>query len=102
MIFEVPLSAGAQTITVPVLSTAYVFTIQYREAAEGGWLLDVAGRSGDAILYGLPLVTGADLLAQHAHLGFGFELRVATDGDPDATPAYADLGNPSRLYIITP
>lgn len=102
MILEIPLSPGAKTITVPVLSTAYVLTFQYREADEGGWCLDIASRSGAMLLSGLPLVTGADLLAQHASLGFGFELRVATDGDPDAVPAYADLGNPSRLYIITP
>jgi len=101
-VFEVPLSATPQTVTVPVLSTAYQFTLLYRGTDDGGWVLDIADLSGVPLLSGMPLVTGADLLAQHGHLGLGFELRVSTDGAPDAIPDFADLGAPSRLYIITP
>jgi hypothetical protein len=41
---------------------------------------------------GVPLVTGVDLLAQYAYLGFIGSLVVQTDHDPDATPTYENLG----------
>lgn len=49
---------------------------------------------------GIPLVTGADLLAQYKHLSIGGQLFVQTDGDPEAVPTYASLGATAGLYWI--
>ncbi len=63
------------------------------------WYLDVSDESGNAIISGMPLVTGADLLAQYEHLGLGGLLQVATNGqNPDLMPTYTGMGSDSQLY----
>lgn len=66
------------------------------------WMLDIADTTETPILQGLPLVTGADLLAQYRYLtnippGL---LGVATDGVPDAVPTYQNLGLTSHVYYV--
>lgn len=63
------------------------------------WYLDISDSNGNAIVSGMPLVTGADLLAQLEHLGLGGILQVATNGsNPDQMPTYAGMGSVSQLY----
>ncbi len=63
------------------------------------WYLDILDVNGNAIISGMPLVTGADLLAQLEHLGLGGILQVATNGpNPDQMPTYAGMGSASQLY----
>ena len=46
---------------------------------------------GSAAVYGLPLVTGVDLLAQHKHLGLG-GLSVQWSGGGMEYPSFEDMG----------
>jgi len=63
------------------------------------WYIDISDANGVAIVSGMPLVTGADLLAQLEHLGLGGILQVATAGpDPDQMPSYSGMGTTSQLY----
>lgn len=63
------------------------------------WYIDISDENGNAIILGMPLVTGADLLVQHEHLGLGGILQVATNGkDPDLMPTYEGLGSISQIY----
>ena len=96
-IFEVPLNGQPQTLRVTLGNVPYQLTVQWRNAC--GWVLDIATVSGVAILQGVPLVTGADLLAQYRYLGIPGSLFVSTDADPDAVPTYANLGTASHLYF---
>jgi len=98
---EIPLSGKSQSFQVVILNVSYVFTLIWRDAA-AEWVLDIADASGIPLVQGLPLVTGCDLLGQYAYLGLGFQLCVATDGDPDAVPTYDNLGTQSHLYVVTP
>lgn len=98
---EIPLSGKSQTFQVVILNITYVFTLIWRDAA-GEWVLDIADINSNPIVQGLPLVTGCDLLGQYTYLGLGFQLWVATDGDPDAVPTYDNLGTQSHLYVVTP
>jgi hypothetical protein len=100
-VFEVPLAAAPQTFAITLGGTSYQLTLIWREADGGGWFLDFATPHGAAILQGVPLVTGADLLAQYRHLGFTGSLVVQTDGDADAEPTYENLGSASHLYFLT-
>jgi hypothetical protein len=100
-VFEIPLSPKPQTFGITLAQVSYRMTVRWREAAEGGWFLDIADETGAPILLGLPLVTGADLLAQHRHLGFGGGLYVQTDRDLDAVPTCTNLGDAGRLYFVT-
>ena len=67
------------------------------------WYIDIADADGNPIISGMPLVTGADLLAQLEHLGLGGMLQVATGGqNPDQMPSYGGMGSQSQLYWTTP
>ena len=70
----------------------------YADTDEGGWMMDMSDDSGNAIVCGIPLVTGADLLEQYEYLGIGGALYVRTDGDPGAVPAFGNLGTTAHLY----
>ena len=96
-IFEVPLNGQPQTLRITLGNVPYQLTVRWRNAC--GWVLDIATVDGAPILQGVPLVTGADLLAQYRYLGIPGSLFVSTDADPDAPPAYTNLGTASHLYF---
>ena len=64
------------------------------------WLLDVADAGGAAILSGVPLVTGTDLLGQFIYLGIGGALIVQSDNSPNRVPSYTTLGITGHLYYL--
>jgi hypothetical protein len=100
-VYEIPLTAQAQTFSVSLAGVEYTITLAWRDADEGGWFLDLADAAGNVIVSGIPLVTGADLLGQYRYLGIGGGLQVQSDGDPDAVPTYTNLGATSHLYFVT-
>ncbi len=77
-------------------------TVHYANVPEGGWVLDIADVDGNPIAFGLPLVTGHDLLGQYAYLGIAGELVVQSDADIYAPPTFDNLGTESHLYFVTP
>lgn len=97
-VFEIPLQPTPQKINVLLGLVSYNLTVVWRDADQGGWFLDIADVSDNPILRGLPLITGADLLAQYKYLDFGGKLVVQSDSNPDNTPTFADLGSTSHLY----
>lgn len=99
--YEIPLSPQPQTFGITLAGRSLSLTVQWRDVAEGGWMLDIAGSDGVPLLRGVPLVTGADLLAQYAYLGLGGQLIVQTDFDIDATPTWENLGDTAHLYFVT-
>lgn len=99
--FEIPLSSQPQTFNVTLVGVEYSFALQWRDTANGGWFLDIADVNGNALLSGIPLVTGVDLLAQFKYMAFGFELWVQTDA-ADAPPTFTNLGSESHLYCVVP
>lgn len=99
-IYRIPLSPTPQRFVINLGGTEYGITLRYRNATMGGWVLDIANRLGVSMVNGIPLVTGADLLAQYQHLGFTGALRVQTTDNPDATPTFENLGEQSHLYWV--
>ena len=100
-VYEIPLSAEAQTFRIQLAGVTYRMTLRWTAASEGGWVLDISDSTDVPVVQGIPLITGADLLAQYRHLGFSGSLVVQTDYDPDTTPTYANLGSTSHLYFVT-
>ena len=98
-VYEIPLSPQPQRMTIALAGTTYRFRFHYANVDQGGWLLDIGDSNGNPLVAGIPLVTGADLLAQFPDLGFGGKLFVLSDGDPGAVPTYDDLGVTSHLYF---
>lgn len=62
-----------------------------------GWILDIGDASGLAIVCGLPIKSGVNLLGQLNYLGFGGGLVVILSGNI-VTVGYADLGVNAQLY----
>lgn len=99
--FEIPLTAQPQDFFVALAGVQYSFKLRWRDDPNGGWVLDIADSSGNALISGIPLVTGVDLLAQYKYVGIGVELWVQTDA-ADAPPTYTNLGSASHLYAVVP
>lgn len=97
--YEIPLTANAQRFSITLAGKQYQLQLIYRNATEGGWMLDLFDASGNALVYAVPLVTGVDLLAPYPDIGIGGSMYVATDGDPYAVPTYDNLGSASHLYF---
>lgn len=99
--FKIPLSPKPQRFTITLGGVDYRMTVSYKNVPEGGWVLDVATLEDAPIVSGIPLVTGANLLEQYAHLGIAGRLFVQTATDPDAVPTFANLGTESFLFWVT-
>lgn len=101
--FQIPLQVGTpQKMSITLGGTAYQLTLLYRNDPAGGWTVDIDDASSNAIVHGIPLVTGADLLAQYKHLGFTGKLVVQTTSNPDAVPTFANLGGDGQIYWVSP
>lgn len=99
--YEIPLTPTPQTFSISLSGVDYLVTVRWNVAA-AAWCADLASVDGAAILAGVPLVTGADLLAQYGYLGLGGALVAQSDNDPDAVPTFDGLGVNGRLYWVTP
>ena len=98
--YEIPLQASAQTFVISLAGVTYGMTLRWC-ASNASWILDIADANGVALVQGIPLVTGADLLAQYAYLGIGGSLYAQTDHDVYQVPNYAGLGSSGHLYFVT-
>lgn len=98
-VYEVPLTAAAQEFDMTIGSIQYHFVLKWNYIGNN-WVIDIEDQSNNPIVSGIPLVTGADLLAQYASLGIGVELFVQTDNNADAIPTYTNLGSDSHLYFV--
>ena len=97
----VPLTAGTpQAFSIQLGGVTYNLSIQYRNdpGGLGGWFLDVADANDNAIVDGIAMVTGTNLLAPYQYLGFGGGLYLQGTTDPDAVPDFAGLGVDALLY----
>lgn len=98
-VYEIPLVAAAQKKTITLNGKQYQLTVRYNTAA-GAWNMDIRDSKGTAVLTGVPLVTGVDLLAQYGYLHLGGQLVVQTDGGSQKIPSFTDLGKSSHLFFV--
>lgn len=100
-VVEIPFRAAqAQRFGITLAGTPYNMRLTYNVAQDGRWILDIGDASGALLVAGIPLVTGVDLLAQYAYLGFGGTLVVTTDRGAGEVPTFDGLGVTSHLYFI--
>lgn len=95
---EIPLSPDNQLFSVTLAGGAYLMRTVWRDPC---WYLDLLNADQTPVAQALPLITGADLLAQYAYLNLGFSLVVGTDIAGQEYPTKTDLGITSHLYVIT-
>lgn len=99
--YEIPLTAEAQRFAIQLAGKVYQMTLQWRNNAQGGWVLDIADAEGTLIVSGIALVTGTDLLGQYDYLGIGGSLLVLNSSGGDEAPTFTDLGTDTHLVFVT-
>jgi PKD repeat protein len=98
-VYEVPLKAQNQTMNIKLNGKSYKLTVKWNGSSTS-WIMNIADSTGNQVLSGIPLVTGADLLGQYKYLNLGGKLVVQTDGNLAAIPTFANLGDKSHLFFI--
>ncbi|MBQ8091394.1 MAG: hypothetical protein IJ233_11690 [Pyramidobacter sp.] len=97
--FELPLVPEPQTLTISLGDVEYGLRLRWNDHA-GLWILDISDADGNAIVTGISLVTGVDLLEQYQHLSFGGSL-YAYENDTDVPPSFDTLGTSGGLVWAT-
>lgn len=98
--FEIPTSPNiARLFTITLNGVLYTMRLLYRDVDMGGWILDIADGNGNALVCGIPLVTGCNLLDQYAYLGIGGVLIAGTDGAILTPPTIDNMGLQSHLWF---
>lgn len=95
---EIPLTPNNQQFSISIGGQAFNMRVTWCDAA--GWILDLMDISGAALVSGIPLVTGTDLLGQYKHLGITGLLVVVVDSAAEEYPTKTNLGIGSHLYFI--
>ena len=88
-----------QKMSLALSGTAYQLTIHWCVPADC-WILDIADQNSNPLIQGIPLITGAGLLAQYEYVGIIGDLLAQTDFDPNAVPTFDNLGDTSQLYYV--
>lgn len=96
---EIPLIAAPQGFSVSLAGTGYVMKVAWNPAAQY-WVLDIADANSVPLVGGMPMLPGADLLAQYHSLGIAGQLLVGNDVSPNEPPGYAELGTIGHLYFV--
>lgn len=99
-VFEIPLNPRAQTFIISLAGVEYRLTIVWN-AASATWVMDIADAAAKALIQGIPLVTGSNLIEQFDYLKLGGSLQSFTDYAPDSPPTYDNLGTAGHLYYVT-
>lgn len=97
--FRVPLVPSAQRFSVFLSNVQYVLEAKWNTISNC-WVLDILDQNGTPVLCGVPLITGADLLAQFEYLDIGGAMIVQTDNAPESVPTYENLGSTGNLYYV--
>jgi hypothetical protein len=98
--YLIPLQPTNQTIQITMAGTLYGLTVRWNEMNQA-WTLDLDDQRGNAIVAGIPLVTGVDLLAPYGYLNIRGQLIAQTTNDTTAVPTMANLGTTGNLYFVT-
>lgn len=100
--YEIPLTPQPQHFMIALGDVLYTLSLSWCGPA-AAWMLDILEADGiTAILTGLPLVTGTDLLCQYEYLGFTGQLMVQSDITPSLVPSFDTLGDSGHLYFVVP
>jgi hypothetical protein len=99
-VYEIPMVAGVPSFQVIRLSGTILQVAAHWCAPLNAWVLDLADVAGNAIVSGIPMITGADLLAQYRYLNLGGALVAQSDFDWTTPPTFDNLGRFGHLYWI--
>ncbi len=102
-LYEIPLTPEPQAFGITLAGRELRLVFRWAESPAagmpGGWLLDIFDQPDDvtALVCGIPLVAGCDLLAPYGYLELGGALYVSGD----LPPALDNLGEGVQLLFET-
>jgi hypothetical protein len=106
-IIEIPvIPSRAQSFRITLNNNDYLFALNWNRMSNC-WILNISDpTSGEKILMGIPLVTGADLLEQFPYEtigenGYLLVYTAAIGTPPDSVPTFDNLGVEGRLFYIS-
>ncbi|TXH35308.1 MAG: hypothetical protein E6Q98_16075 [Rhodospirillaceae bacterium] len=97
--YEIPLTAEPQKRVVTLVGQKYTLIVTWCDPQQY-WVLELRDVNDVILVAGIPLVTGADLLAQYEYLEIGGALVAQSDADGFSPPTYENLGQTAHLYFI--
>ncbi len=100
--WEFPLLPQPQQMQIQLGAVEYIVRFGWCDSPESGWFIDIADVNGNAILQGLALTAGENVLQQFEYLGIPGEIRVQTDGDELVEPTFDNLGSNGKVLFVTP
>lgn len=99
--YYIPLTPEPQRFLITLGGIDYQILLTYKNVTEGGWVIDIADKTGVNLVAGLPLITGADILGQHQHHGFKGSLTIESSDGLDHIPTFDNLGIDTLLIWTT-
>ena len=86
------LNPGNHVFTTVLGDNTFEMRVLYRDADFGGWYLDMINTISNVGIYGIPIISGVDVLAQFQHLNWG-HLRFDFDPKIGNVPTFDEMGN---------
>lgn len=100
-IYEIPLATTPQTFLTTIGGKQLRFTIQWCDAPEAGWILNITDLDDKPVVMGIALVSGINMLTQYPEFNWGGKLGMVIAGDDGNSPKFDNLGSEARLYYVT-
>jgi hypothetical protein len=101
-VFKIPLTPVPQSFSIVLGGIHYIINLHWNAAEQMQfWTIDISdANTREAIINGIPLVTGCNLLDQFEYLGFQGGLMAYVNGT-DERPGYDELGGAGNLFFVT-
>lgn len=97
--YEIPTAPTPLQCGISLGGIQYQLQITWNNIAQI-WVLNISDNNGNAILNGIALTCGLDLLGQFEYLNLGGSLYAQTDNAPNAVPTFTNLGEQGHLYFV--
>lgn len=98
--YLIPLVSSPQRLSISLAGTTYNLRVYWCRPAQV-WILDILDVNSKPLILNIPLVTGADLLAQYTYAGIAGKLFAQTTTGTLLPPTFANLGSAGNLYFVT-
>lgn len=98
--YEIPFGPQPQDFTIALGGVSYRLATRWCEPMQA-WGLDIYAADGVALVTGIPIVTGTDLLGQYAYLGIAGRIFVQSSGEVTAVPGFDELGEGGHVFFVT-
>ncbi len=99
-VYKIPLTNTPQRFETTIGGRSVILKSRWFDAMQM-WVLSILDSDTEEVLLNdMPMVTGADLLAQFRYLGIPGSLYVVGAGDDDAPASLDNLGETVDLYHI--